>query len=257
MDVRVLAVVVIGCCILFAVAGVAVTRRFLHGRVREGHNDVLVPMFLTAGTIYAVLLGFLVVAVWEAYDNAHANVGEEASTLATMYRQTNGMPDDERDAMRDHLREYAEKVASSEWIIQAKTGGADKDARRAVADIYREFAQMQPQQANSSINQAFLANMSIVAADRNKRTLQSGEQLPTVLWVGLLMGAVVVIGMTFLLYMEMTAPHVVMAGVMAGLIGTLLFVAMAFDRPFSGPLALSPEPFEHSLSVFKAVDAGG
>ena len=214
-------------------------------------------MFLTAGTIYAVLLGFLVVAVWEAYDNAHSNVGEEASTLATMYRQTNGMHPGERDHMRELLREYTESVAEKEWSIQAATGGAAPEARKAVADVYRAYASLPAAEANSSINQAFLSNMSIVAADRNKRTLEASEQLPAVLWVGLVTGAVVVVGMTFLLYMETPLPHIIMAAIMAGLIGTLLYVAVAFDRPFSGPLGLQPEPFEHSLSVFKAVDAGG
>src|ERR1700712_970356 len=83
-----------GLCVLLA-------RRVLHERVREGHNDVLVPLFLTAGTIYAVMLGFLVVVVWEAYGDAKGNVAVEASTLTTMYRMTNGMDTAELKAMRE------------------------------------------------------------------------------------------------------------------------------------------------------------
>ena len=46
-----------------AALGVWVMRRLVKGHVAEGHNDVLVPIFLTAGTIYAVFLAFVVVAV--------------------------------------------------------------------------------------------------------------------------------------------------------------------------------------------------
>src|SRR5271156_6562534 len=96
-------------------------RRWMRGSVREGHNDVLVPLFLTAGTLYAVLLGFLVIAVWENYESAKDNAAEEASTLTTLYRQTNGMPPSERQEMRILLREYTESVARDEWKIQAAT----------------------------------------------------------------------------------------------------------------------------------------
>ena len=76
-----LAILFVGGAIANAIAGVLVARKYVHGHVAEGHNDVLVPLFLTAGVIYAVLLGFMVVAVWESYDAAHANAAEEAAML--------------------------------------------------------------------------------------------------------------------------------------------------------------------------------
>ena len=238
-----------GLCVLLA-------RRFLHERVREGHNDVLVPLFLTAGTIYAVMLGFLVVVVWEAYGDAKGNVAVEASTLTTMYRMTNGMDAQELKDMREHLRAYAEAVVGKEWDIQAKTGGAAPEARKQIAAIYREFSHMPGDTGNSSINREFLQQMSVVTAARNKRTLQAGESVPWVLWLGLIGGATIVIAMSCILYMDTWWPHVVMSGVLTLLIGMLLFITVILAKPFQGALSLKPEPFEHSLSVFKAVDGG-
>ena len=60
MSAILLAVVCVGGFVLYAIVGTAVVRRLVHGHVAEGHNDVLVPLFLTAGVIYAVLLGFMV-----------------------------------------------------------------------------------------------------------------------------------------------------------------------------------------------------
>jgi hypothetical protein len=235
---------------------VLLARRFMHARVREGHNDVLVPLFLTAGTIYAVMLGFLVVVVWEAYGDAKLNVAAEASTLTTMYRQTNGMQPDELKAMREHIRAYTEAVVDKEWAIQAKTGGAAPEARRQIAEIYREFAHMPADIGNSSVNAEFLRQFSVVTAARNKRTLQASEEVPWVLWLGLIGGATIVVAMSCLLYMDMWWPHVVMSGVLALMIGMLLFITIILSKPFQGALALEPGPFEHSLSVYKAVDGG-
>ena len=83
-----LGILFIGGAVAYAVGGVLLTRHYVHHHVKEGHNDVLVPLFLTAGVIYAVLLGFMVVAVWESYDAAHETASLEAATLVPLYRQT-------------------------------------------------------------------------------------------------------------------------------------------------------------------------
>ncbi|HXC54527.1 MAG TPA: hypothetical protein VNU97_04480 [Rhizomicrobium sp.] len=241
--------VLAGLCVLLA-------RRFLHETVREGHNDVLVPLFLTAGTIYAVMLGFLVVVVWEAYGDAKDNVAVEASTLTTMYRQTNGMNPEELKAMREHIRAYTEAVVGKEWAIQARTGGAAPEARRQIAEIYREYARMPADVSNSSINREFLNQFSLVTAARNKRTLQASEEVPWVLWFGLIGGATIVVAMSCILYMDTWWPHMLMSGVLTLMIGMLLFITVILAKPFVGALALEAGPFEHSLSVYKAVDGG-
>jgi hypothetical protein len=177
-----LAIGIIGLSAFYAVAGVAIVRRFLHGRVREGHNDVLVPLFLTAGTLYAVLLGFLVITVWESCGEVKANAADEASTLATLYRQTNGMGSMQQRTLRGYLRQYAEAVAGDEWQIQAAIGGASPKARKALADIYRSFGSIPRAETSSSISIEFLQTLRTVASDRKRRTLQASEGLPAVLW---------------------------------------------------------------------------
>jgi hypothetical protein len=247
---------IIGLSALSAAIGVILIRRLMHGRVREGHNDVLVPLFLTTGTLYAVLLGFLVIAVWENSDAAKNNAAEEASTLATLYRQTSGMPSAEQREMRGLLREYTEAVVGDEWKIQAATAGASPRARKAIADLYRAFRTIPREDASSSISVEFLQTLRVVAADRNRRTLQAGEKLSPVMWFVLLLGGAIVVSMSFILYMEATWPHVLASGLMAALIGAMLFITLLLSSPFSGPLALRPDSFEHSLSVFESVDRG-
>jgi hypothetical protein len=251
-----LAAGVIGFSIVFAFVGVLVGRRLTHKFVREGHNDVIVPIFLTSGTIYAVLLAFLVIAVWESYGAAKDNAADEASTLTTMYRQSAGLPDKEQRELRAVLREYTEAVATDEWPIQAATGGASPAARKAVVDFYHAYRIMDPRVAASPVGIEIIQTMRGVAADRNRRTLQAAEGLPNVLWFGLILGGAVVIGMSFLLYMEVTWPHLAVTVAMSALIGTLLFITLLLNRPFAGPLAIDAGSFEHSMSVYDSVDKG-
>src|SRR5580658_6521033 len=104
------AVLFVGGFVLYAIVGTLVVRKAIHGHIAEGHNDVLVPIFLTAGVIYAVLLGFMVVAVWENYQAAHDNASEEAAMLVPLYRQTTVMAPEKGAEMQRLIREYAENV---------------------------------------------------------------------------------------------------------------------------------------------------
>ena len=252
----VLAAIVIGVSIAYALAGVTFVRRRLHGRVFEGHNDVLVPIFLTAGTLYAVLLAFLVIAVWESYGAATDNAADEASALTTLYRETNGLPVEQRRDLRALLREYTEAVVVDEWPIQATTGGASTRARTALGALYGAFGSMNPKVAASTMGVEFVQTLRTVATARDRRRLQAGESLQLVLWFGLVLGGAIVVGMTFVLYMEATWPHVLFSVLMAALIGTLLLITLLLNRPFVGPLGLTSDSFEHALTVYDSVDKG-
>jgi hypothetical protein len=101
MNYFLLGVLMIGGPALYAMAGVFVSRKLLHGRVRKGHNDVCVPVFLNAGVLFAVLLGFMVIAVWESYDAARVNVATEAISLVPLYRSSGNLPPEAGGPIRE------------------------------------------------------------------------------------------------------------------------------------------------------------
>lgn len=243
-----------------AALGVVAGRKLLRGRVREGHNDVLVPIFLNAGVLFAVVLGFMVIAVWESYDAAKTTVAMEAATLVTLYRTTYGMPQETGDKLRAMARDYAKAVIEDEWRTQAATGEGSSAARRAMGRMFHAFGDgtisSEVKSTYPLICQAFMTAITDVTAARNKRNIQANESLPWAMWMAAIGGAFIVIGMGCLIHMEAQGPHVLMAAAMAALIGMLLFTCQIMSHPFRGPLAISAESFEHTLVVFQDVDKG-
>jgi nitrate reductase gamma subunit len=258
MNAALLALLIVGGAVVYAVVGVLVCRRFTRRHVAEGHNDVLVPVFLTAGVIYAVLLGFMVVAVWETYNAAHENAAEEAALLVPMYRESELMAPEKGVEMRKHLHEYAETVIKNEWPMMAKgSGKASLENRRAVRDIIAVFGTLAPAtDVKRMVDEEFLRTLSLVNIDKNKRQLQASESMSWIMWLGAIGGGAIVVGMSFLLYMDRRWFQVVTVSIMSGLIGLLLFMMTVLSWPFVGPLALDPAPFEASLKAFDAIDAG-
>ncbi|MHB8572203.1 MAG: bestrophin-like domain [Candidatus Dormibacteria bacterium] len=241
---------------LYAAAGVLIGRRLIGRRVREGHNDVAAPIFATVGVIYAVVLGFLVILVWTQFDSAHSNASDEASTLTVMYRLTDAMPQDQQKALRPLLHDYTENVVNKEWDAQAG-GESSPEVDKALSGLYAAQRALPPDVAAQPANTEFLKALGVVTVDRNRRILASQEQLDPLLWVALVAGQLLTVGLTFLVYAERRLVHVISSVTLSVFIGLLLSVALVLDNPFAGQLGVSPEAFDQALTTFSAIDNGG
>ena len=82
------------------------------------NNDIAGFKFATVGVIYAVLLGFTVIAVWEKFNAAENAVEQEAGSIAALLRYAEGK-DAEAVALRGALKNYASSAINNEWPAMA------------------------------------------------------------------------------------------------------------------------------------------
>lgn len=216
---------------------------------------MVMPVVTSLGIAYGILLGSTVVAAWGLYAAADSNVAGEASTLTTMYRQTIPMPTAERREMRALLRDYTGAVIGPEWKVQY-TGGTSLAAGAALTAMYRSFGQLPGSVAGSTVNSQFFSELTVLASDRNNRTLDARTQVPLILWVGLLFGGFAVVTISGFFYLDAKLYHAMLSSLVAVLIGMLLFATFALDHPFGRQLGITPAQFGHSLAVFNAIDRG-
>lgn len=175
-----LAILIVLTALAFSSGGVLIGRRLIRDHIAGFHNEVVISLFASASVIYAVLLGFLVVVVWEAYDDAHRNVAEEAAMLTPLFRLTYGMQGPHGAASRTLIREYARAVIDDEWKTMDSAKAGSMRARRAVGDLDRQFSRLTPAQkaADAQVDAEFLRTKSLVVADRNRRLLEASDTIP-------------------------------------------------------------------------------
>lgn len=258
MDAFYLALLIVGGLVLFAIGALAITRRFIHNRTASSHNEVMIALFAGASVTYAVLLGFMVVVVWQAYDNAHRILADEAAGLVTLYRLTYGMDAQEGEKMRKLIRGYTGAVVSDEWkTFSYNSLGSDK-TRKNLGDIDRLFATMpaRVKAGDADVDAELLQTKSAVISDRNIRLFEVSDPIPWIMWLGAFGGAAIVIVMSCFIDMENARPHFLMSAMMSALLGLLLFTAVVLSEPFTGPLALSPRQFQQALVIMDSVDRG-
>ena len=182
-------ILVIAASIVLAVGTIWFVNRVLGHSAGREYNSTLSPFVTTVALVYGTLLGFTVVVAWEQFSSAEVNVANEASTLATMYRQTVAMPVQEQREIRVLLRKYTTAVQGPEWKKQEELeGGTSDTARSAITEMYRVIGRQDPQSVSSAINGEFLGQLTVLASERNTRVLDAEPRIPWLLWCGLAFG---------------------------------------------------------------------
>lgn len=246
---------VIAVSITLATASIWLANRTVYRPGNKQQSGSLSPFLTTVALVYGALLGFTVVVAWEQFSSAEANVTDESSTLATMYRQTVSMPAPEQTKMRELLRKYTTAV-QGEWDRQGNEA-ASTTARAAITDMYRVLGEeQQPSVTSNPLNAEMRGQLTVLTSQRNTRVLDAKPRIPGLLWGGLLFGGgllIVLIGFTPL---ESRRNHVILSSAIAVLLGLLLFIIYWLDHPFGHQLGVTPAPFEYSIQVFDGVDQG-
>ena len=78
--------------VTLSVLGLIVTRRFVSQARLEKANTVSEQVFTLAGVLYAVLVAFVVVVVWEQFDQAQQATESEATAISDLLRDSEGFP---------------------------------------------------------------------------------------------------------------------------------------------------------------------
>ena len=63
-----------------------ILRRWVGVETLTKNNEIAGLKFATVGVIYAVLLAFSVIVVWEKFNDAQTTVAEEAGATAALFR---------------------------------------------------------------------------------------------------------------------------------------------------------------------------
>jgi len=238
--------------VLLAVGGLVLVERLMPTRRRLRQNDVAGFIYAVLGVAYSVLLGLVVVAVWEEWNAATAAVDQEANEVADVFFLAHSLPQPEGRHLQELARSYARTVVNEEWPLM-KRGKVSPKAWAILDEIRNEMQKMKPAtQAQQVLYEQGLQQVSDLADARSERLLDAEEGLPTILWVVLIIGGVEVVGFTYLFGLESTTVHVLMVASLTLVIALVLFTVAALDYPFKGDVRIGPDAFEQVLGRFES-----
>jgi Protein of unknown function (DUF4239) len=195
--------------------------------------------------MYAVLLGFTAIIVWERYDQAQTAVENEANELGDLFRDAQAFPDEVRKELETKLRSYIRLVMAKEWPAMAenKLSLETQDAFNQLREAYRRFAP-QTKQERIWFTQS-LTSLNQLNDQRRLRLLSNRSTgIPNVMWVVLLGAGAVTISFSFLFGTRNTAAQLLMTAGLALTISLVLLSVVALERPFAGIARIEPNAFD-------------
>lgn len=212
------------------------------------HHDVAGFLIAVVGVIYAVVLGFVVVNVWVAFDSAQRTADLEASNVAELFSVAGQFPKSTHVRVQQLMAGYAFEVRDREWpmLVYDKQ---DSRARHYVTDALQAIAS-QPQPRDGSMGDALdrfllqqnaLAKLQEISTHRRERLIDADSHLPGALYLALFIGAVIVLAFVFLFGMDSQTVQLTMTALVTASIGLLFGVIVSLDRPYSGAIRVSPE----------------
>ncbi|MFF7441579.1 hypothetical protein [Streptomyces sp. NPDC008122] len=206
--------------------------------------DVIEYMTMMIGVIYAIVLGLAIAGVWEARGAAQETVRQEAQAMHEISARAEVYPPAVRDRIRADVDAYVSYVVHDEWTHMSETGELSDEGTALLEKVRRSVTDYQP--ANDFEGQAYqpLVDQVGVADDaRGARGQSAGETMPGVVWFGLIIGALVTVGLIFTLQIRRTGRELLLAGLFSVLIAFLLFLIWDFDAPFGRGISATAAPF--------------
>jgi Protein of unknown function (DUF4239) len=241
-----------GAMVLLAVSGTLLTRRWVGEEVLKLNNEVAGFIFAVIGVVYAVLLGFTAIIVWEQYEKVEAVVELEANELADLYRDAQSFPDEVRSELETHLRAYARLVVEKEWPSMAD-GQSSPEAWNVYNQLWRTYHRFQPQTEHEKIwYSQSLARLNELGDQRRLRLLSSRSAgVPVLMWVVLLGAGVITVGFSFFFHTSNTTAQVLMSAGLAMTIALVLLSILALQHPFAGITRVGPEALNQFADIFE------
>jgi hypothetical protein len=250
-----LAIVVIGPIVGLANGAMLLTRRWVRAHWADS-REVVSYFFTGVGTIYAVLLAMIAVAAWENYSQMDELVTQEASEALNVFRDMQGLPRPLRDRVRGLLAEYVRIVIEEEWP-EMRRGHRTQASDRVIDAILTGMVGHRPTEPGESVMfQESFETMNRVLGLRRKRLMAVELGLLPELWMVVLVGGFLNIGLSLLIATKDIRLDLILTTAFSLMIGIMVFLIFALDHPFWGEVSVRPDAFEYAKANMSRLAAG-
>lgn len=235
-----------------AAGGALLVRSAAGPDVLARHNNVAGFIYGVIGVVYAVLLGFTAIMVWEQFRNSQEGVEREADALADLYRDAQNLPPEVREQVALRVRAYARAVIEKEWPAMAE-GQSSPETWEEYEQLWRTYNEFTPHGDHQRAWYAeSIRQLNTLGDERRDRLLRVRSHLPTVIWSVLLAGGAVTIGFTFFFGTQNPRAQGLMTAGLALTIGAVLLSILTLEHPFAGITSVDPEAFRQVEKVLGA-----
>jgi hypothetical protein len=195
------------------------------------------------GILFALLVGFIAVEVWNNFDKAKIAVATEASALRAVVLLSGNFPEEQKKRIYALVDRHIEESINKEWPAMAHRQATLSTLRaNAMIEALQDVLSLKPADDSQRTAQPEIMKALETAMDaRRQRIVVSQSSVGTVKWAGIVLQALCTLIAIAMVHSDnRLASAIAMALFATGVALSLLLIA-AYSRPFTGEISVKPD----------------
>lgn len=251
-----LLIVVLAISIVAAGAGQYFVHRYFKQNDFIEHNEVGGIIIVVSGTLYAVVLGFLTIVVWQHYLDARQLVVQESDADIDAWHAAVGLPDAIRARVRDDMIHYANIMVAREWPAM-RHGESDAEAAMIDMDAFDAAGGFVPSndgQSNAQV--ATLQQLTVMHDARQQRVAINAGGVSWFEWLVLVLGGVCIIAFCWLFGLNNPRMQLLMTATVVTIIVSTLVLLFELQYPFRSDVGIGPDAWTSAVDHIRMMQTG-
>jgi hypothetical protein len=237
----------VGSITVLALAGFMLVRRTLPHWRTEASSAVSAAVAAMVMTLFALVLAFAAVNLYQGYTDANGNVADEANSLAEIARDVRVFPNPQEFRVQAAIVNYINVVRNVEFPAM-RDGSSDPGEGLAVDRLFASMQTFVPRnEAQKSFYDSAVANLNSIVSQRRSRFSAAESSLPGAFVALLLLTAFLTIVVTYFLKSDNLAVELVLVGAVSVVVAAGLLTILLLEYPFSGSVSVSSDPFTQGV----------
>jgi hypothetical protein len=244
-----------GVFVVVSLVAVMLVKNIIPLKERYNDNAAISNTAALVSVIYAVLAGFTALYLINNNSATDDAVQRESNAAADIYRDSKWLKDPSKTDLQNLVKEYITEVINVEWPLMRHgkeielNKGSDLIDR--ITDKLINYSDTKTiANSESLLLHDMLDEVRILADARQQRIHGSYSELSPELWVVILMGSIMTLGINYFFGMNFYL-HLLTITCISLMVASMLFLLITVDRPFQGEFAIDPGSFQ---SLLKYID---
>jgi hypothetical protein len=241
------AALVCGALMLVPICGLFFFHRMVDWHSREKDTSMVGLSYALVGGIYAVVLAFVAVGVYQTMDKGAAIASEEANSLSAIAFDSAGLPAELGVKVRSDVDKYIDIVTKKEWPTQQAYKMEEKNFEEGwtqIRQMNQDISTFEPVNlGQTTVKADMIRVVNEMFSARRARLLAANAHLPDAVWQMLVFGLVLVVFYVYLFGPHSFKVHMTVMAMTMLSIGLVFTLVIALDYPFRGELSVSDEAF--------------
>lgn len=233
-----------------SVLGMLAVRKLFHITKLESNHEVAGYLLSVIGTLYAVLLGLIVVDVQSKYQQAQLMAETEANAAADLFLLSQALASPIRDRLTINISQYVDVVLEQEWGHDVPKTSFTEGSVVPLRKVWQTLGSYEPvSNREQACYSTMLTTLGQLADARRYRVVSTRGGISQILWGVLIAGGVCTVLFTYFFGVENLAAHIAMTTLVSLCLSLNVMLVVLFSNPYRGDLKIHPDGFRYDQKI--------